>query len=125
MLAISQAELPGRLPLVDALEAKGLRLRSDSKLCENYIEDGVGNVTSIVGVMMNMHIAFKHSITEISVFPLKRLITEENETDYGLNMVWKAVRIDQWVVLDTTIGIPKRRNSMKSKYILYSVVYTD
>lgn len=44
--------------LIDALKAVGLSLRSDSSLCQQYIENGTGYVDDIVVTMRQMHFLY-------------------------------------------------------------------
>jgi hypothetical protein len=48
--------------LVEALQAQGLTLRSDSRLCEQYISNGKGNLSKIVDIMAEMK--FYHEKTD-------------------------------------------------------------
>ena len=47
--------------LVNKLGQHGLPLREDSRLCEEYIERGVGNIDHIVETMIEMNFYFQHT----------------------------------------------------------------
>lgn len=47
--------------LTNALSRMGCQLRSDSRLCNAYIENGKGNLTEIVNTMVEMKFLFQHT----------------------------------------------------------------
>jgi len=50
-----------RTELKDAMERQGIRLRTDSVLCNNYIEKNIGSIDHIVNVMVEMDFYFKYT----------------------------------------------------------------
>lgn len=73
-----------RTDLQTALQARGLHLRDDSRLCEQYIAETYGyghDISSIVRTMMHMHLAFEHSIVDRLRAEAKADLREDHNMD--------------------------------------------
>jgi hypothetical protein len=77
-----------------ALASRGLQLRSDSRLCENYILFGDGLINRVVDTMEEMQFFFAHT-----AYPREILRTSSEEA--------KKRALDQWVADGGPAGDPE------------------
>ncbi|KAJ3051809.1 hypothetical protein HK097_007175 [Rhizophlyctis rosea] len=78
-----------RTKLIDALQKRGLELRSDSRLCQAYIRKGKGSIKSIVETMYTMHLLHEHSIYTELLDDSYADVQEEAEYDGKFQLHWE------------------------------------
>ena len=79
------SQIPSRrVEIIDALKAVGLELRPDSKLCQRYIEDGVGEGWTVAKIVRRMaEMRFLHDHTKYTqILDSQSYSTYESAKEY-------------------------------------------